>query len=237
MIPVSPAVTGVPYGRPVESVNARVREPKQERSRLSFDKALDAVVALLAEHRSDSFTLADVAQRAGVSTGSIYGRVSSKDDLIRTAHAREMERIAEEQRAAFAAEPPSGETFGEAVERVIGTVAELLRRNAAVLGPFMLLANTDSQIAELGGAAHAELRDAFVAALAQREDEIGHPDPHRALEWSFTVVYSVLARWLALGSTQQASGEGEWSDILADLARMVVAFLTQPEPAPRKRRR
>ncbi|WP_245783002.1 TetR/AcrR family transcriptional regulator [Amycolatopsis sacchari] len=220
----------------MESVNARVREPKQERSRLSFDKALDAVVALLVERRSDAFTLADVAQRAGVSTGSIYGRVSSKDDLIRAAHVREMARIGEEQRAAFAGPAPEGETFGEAVERVLGTAAELLRRNAPVLGPFMLLANTDAQIAELGGAAHAELRDAFVAALAEREDEIRHPDPHRALEWSFTVVYSVLARWLALGSTQQASGEGEWSEILVDLARMVLAFLTQPEP-PRKRRR
>ncbi|OXM72691.1 MULTISPECIES: TetR/AcrR family transcriptional regulator [Amycolatopsis] len=236
MIPVSPAVTAVPYGRPVESVNARVREPKQERSRLSFDKALDAVIALLVERRSDSFTLADVAQRAGVSTGSIYGRVSSKDDLIRTAHAREMERIGDEQRAAFAEPAPAGETFGEAVERVIGTAAELLRRNAPVLGPFMLLANTDAQIAELGGAAHAELREAFVAALAERADEISHPEPRRALEWSFTVVYSVLARWLALGSTQQASGEGEWSGILADLARMVLAFLTQPA-APRKSRR
>ncbi|SFJ42438.1 DNA-binding transcriptional regulator, AcrR family [Amycolatopsis sacchari] len=236
MIPVSPGAAAVPYGRPVESVNARVREPKQERSRLSFDKALDAVVALLVERRSDAFTLADVAQRAGVSTGSIYGRVSSKDDLIRAAHVREMARIGEEQRAAFAGPAPEGETFGEAVERVLGTAAELLRRNAPVLGPFMLLANTDAQIAELGGAAHAELRDAFVAALAEREDEIRHPDPHRALEWSFTVVYSVLARWLALGSTQQASGEGEWSEILVDLARMVLAFLTQPEP-PRKRRR
>ena len=236
MIPVSPAVAAVPYRRPVESVNARVREPKQERSWLSFDKALDAVVALLVERRSEAFTLADVAQRAGVSTGSIYGRVSSKDDLIRTAHVREMARISEEQRAAFADPAPEGETFGEAVRRVIGTAAELLRRNAPVLGPFMLLANTDPQIAELGGAGHTELRDAFVAALAERDDEISHPDPHRALEWSFTVVYSVLARWLALGSTQQASGEGEWSDILADLARMVLAFLTQPEP-PRKRRR
>lgn len=212
-------------------MNARVREPKQERSRLSFDKALDAVVELLMERRSDAFTLVEVAKRAGVSTGSMYGRVSSKDDLIRAAHAREMERISEEQRTVFAGSPPPGEAFGPAVERVITTSADLLRRNAAVLAPFMIIANQDSQIAQVGGRAHAEMRAAFVAALETRADEIKHPDPRHALDWSFTVVYSVLARWLGLGSAQDAAGEGEWWTILADLTHMVMAYLAGPVEA------
>lgn len=86
----------------MENGNSLVREPKQERSRQSFDKAVDATVSLLVERRSDAFTLVEVAQRAGVSIGSIYGRVSSKDDLIRAAQARETARIREAQRAAFA---------------------------------------------------------------------------------------------------------------------------------------
>ncbi|WP_245776175.1 TetR/AcrR family transcriptional regulator [Saccharopolyspora flava] len=206
-------------------MDTRVRAPKQERSRLSFDKALDAVVELLMERRSDSFTLVEVAQRAGVSTGSIYGRVSSKDDLIRAAHTREMQRVRDEQRAVFSGGPTPGESFGQAVERVITTAADLLRRNAAVLAPFMFLANQDAQIAEAGAQAHAEMREAFIAALESRAEEIAHDDPRHALEWSFTVVYSVLARWLGLGSAQEAAGQGEWWTILADLTHMVMAYL------------
>jgi AcrR family transcriptional regulator len=85
-----------------------VREPKQERSRQSFDKALDAAVALMVERGSDAFTLAEVAKRAGVSIGSIYGRVDSRDDLLRTAHAREMERIQALHRQAFDTPRPVG---------------------------------------------------------------------------------------------------------------------------------
>ena len=85
-----------------------VREPKQERSRQSFEKAIDATVSLLSERRSDAFTLAEVAHLAGVSPGSIYGRVESKTDLIRAAQARETARIREVRRAASPRHPPRG---------------------------------------------------------------------------------------------------------------------------------
>ena len=48
--------------------------------------------------------------------------------------------------------------------------------------------------------------------------------------WSFTVVYSVLARWLGLGSAPEAAGEGDWEQILSDLSQMVTAFLSRPAP-------
>jgi hypothetical protein len=79
---------------------------------------------------------------------------------------------------------------------------------------------------------------AFAAALLARREEIGHPEPERAAAWAFTVVYSVLARWLGLGSDRASAGEGEWGAILDDLAAMVTAFLVttdggksrEPEP-------
>jgi AcrR family transcriptional regulator len=205
-----------------------VRQPKQERSRLSFDKAVDAAVALLVERRSDAFTLAEVAQRAGVSTGSIYGRVDSKDDLIRTAQTRELARVMAETAAAFARPAPAGEAFPGAVARIVGTLAETLRANAPVLAPFMVLGNAHRGIAELGKSGYEQSVDLFCSALLARRDEIRHPEPDRAVLWSFTVVYSVLARWLGLGSEPESAGEGDWDQILADLAEMVTAFLTGP---------
>jgi AcrR family transcriptional regulator len=219
---------GSPYGSRVPDVSSFVREPKQERSRLSFDKAVDAAVALLVERRSDSFTLAEVAQRAGVSTGSIYGRVDSKEDLIRTAQAREMARIAAEQDEAFGRPAPEGEDLPGAVGRIVRTTAEVLRRHAPVLAPFMILGARDPYIADAGKAGYDQIVGAFSGGLLAHEAEIAHPEPERAVQWSFVVVYSVLARWLGLGSEPEAAGQGDWEQILADLVEMVTAFLGGP---------
>lgn len=207
------------------SVSPYVREPKQVRSRRSFDRVVDAAVTLLAERGSDVFTLAEVAERAGVSIGSIYGRVDSKDDLLRAAHAREMARIDDATTAAFADDRPRDEPLRRGVDHVIRTTAELLRGNAAVMAPFMLVAHRDPVVAEAGRAAHGRLVEAFGAALLAHRDAIRHPDPERAVRWSCTVVYSVLARWLGLGSDPQAAGEGDWEQIVADLTDMITAFL------------
>lgn len=209
----------------VRSEDTYARVPKQKRSRVSFDRAMDAAVELLVERRSEAFTLGEVAERAGLSTGSIYGRVDSKDDLLRAAHAREMTRITAEQRRVFSKPPPPDESLPQVTARLVRTLGDLLRQNAPVLAPFMMLANHDSAVADLGKFGHDEMAEAFRAVLLQRRDQILHPDPERAVTWSCTVVYSVLARWLGLGSEPEAAGEGEWELILADLSEMVTAFL------------
>ena len=56
-----------------------LREPKQERSRRSFERVQDAALALLVERGPDAFTLAEVCTRADASMGAIYNRVNGKD--------------------------------------------------------------------------------------------------------------------------------------------------------------
>jgi AcrR family transcriptional regulator len=219
----------VPYGRPVQKGTFVVREPKQERSRLSFDRAVDAAVELLIERGSDAFTFNDVAARAGVSTGSIYGRVDSKDDLLRFAHAREMARISDQQKRLFEESAPPGEPLAASVRRLVATTSQFLRDNAAVMGPFMLLANSDDVIADAGRVTAREMLESFRTALLRAD--IRHPEPERAIAWSFRVVYSVVARWLGLGGDAAAAGEGDWDQMLADLSEMVTAFLGGPGSA------
>jgi hypothetical protein len=125
----------------------------------------------------------------------------------------------------FGRPAPAGENLREAVARVVRAAAELLEANAAVLTPFMLLANRDPVIAEAGRSGYRELAEAFRARLLDREAEIRHPDPRHAADWSCVVVYTVLARWLGLGGDLAASREGDREQVLADLAAMVAAFL------------
>jgi AcrR family transcriptional regulator len=203
-----------------------VREPQQARSRQSFDRALDAAVALLTERGSASFTLVEVARASGVSTGSMYGRVASKDDLIRVAHAREMDRISVETAEAFAAAPGAG-SQSRRIEFAVRTLADLLQRNATVLSPFMLLANHDDVIAAVGKATHDQMTAEFERAL------LGSASPgvreRRAARWACTVAYSVLARQLALGSDPGAAADYRMGHVVAELTTMITAYFAARE--------
>lgn len=208
----------------VTSGEPLVRAPKQERSRQSFDRVVDATVALLVDQRS--FTLADVAAASGVSTGSIYGRISSKESLIRVAHAREMKRVSQETVRAFAADGDPPATLAEAVRFAVRALAALLERNARVLRAFMLLGHHDHAITEAGARAHAQMQMAFIALVGDSVRGVGAVSDSD-LQWACTVAYSVLARQLGLGSHPGAAADYELSTVVDRLAEMLTAYLAE----------
>ena len=57
------------------SADPLIRPPVQRRSRESLERLLQTGLELLQERGFDGFTLQELSQRAGVSIGSIYGRV------------------------------------------------------------------------------------------------------------------------------------------------------------------
>jgi AcrR family transcriptional regulator len=204
-----------------------LREPKQERSRRSFERVQDAALALLVERGPDAFTLAEVCTRADASMGAIYNRVNGKDDLIRLIHEREMVRVdADTEKTLRAIDLQRGQ-LRDLVADLVDGVTVLLRRDAEVLRPFMLLAATDIQIATRGRRSATLMTSLFVGLLSQRRAEIRHPDPVAAIEWCFTIVYSVIARRLGLGSTMEgANDSGDWDELIANLTDTVTAYLS-----------
>jgi AcrR family transcriptional regulator len=203
-----------------------VREPQQARSRRSFDRALDAAVSLLVERGTASFTLIEVARTAGISTGSIYGRVASKDDLIRAAHAREMVRLSADTKAAFAVVPRDGDE-ADVVRAAVLALAELLERNAPVLSPFMLLSIHDAVIASAGKAAYGEMVSIFEQILLNASADRGLRR-RRDVSWACAVAYSVLARQLALGTDPGAAVDFDLDQVVRELSRMITAYLAEP---------
>ncbi|MFJ4208063.1 TetR/AcrR family transcriptional regulator [Paenarthrobacter sp. NPDC089675] len=199
------------------------REPKQARSRQSFEKTIEAALALLEERGNDEFTLADVSARSGVSIGSIYARFEGKDDLVSVAHGRKMDDIDAVSNHLFEPLPTHPEAGLEAVVReAMDKTIEILRRYANILRPFMLRATNDATISQRGADSHAVLAANFAAVLNKwpggylGQDEI---------DWCFNVAYSVIARRLGLGSTMEGSGQLDWPQISDKLAGMVSSYL------------
>lgn len=76
---------------------AAVTAPKQDRSRLTRQRLLQAAIACLAEHGWSGSTVAVVAERAGVSRGAAQHHFRTREDLFTAA----VEYVAEERSAAL----------------------------------------------------------------------------------------------------------------------------------------
>ncbi|MCR8945970.1 TetR/AcrR family transcriptional regulator [Streptomyces bacillaris] len=81
-----------------------VQAPKQDRSRATRQRLLEAAVACLAEHGWAGSTVSVVAERAGVSRGAAQHHFPTREDLFTGA----VEYVAEERSAALRALPVQG---------------------------------------------------------------------------------------------------------------------------------
>ena len=199
------------------------REPKQARSRESFEKTIEAALSLIQECGNDEFTLADVSSRSGVSIGSIYARFEGKELLLRVAHARKMDDIDAVSAYLFAPLPlRPAEVLRDVVREAIDQVITVLVRYADTLRPFMLRATHDPAISRRGAASHEALARHFSHVLEAWQSTALDPS---GIDWCFNVVYSVVARRLGLGSTMEGSGDMPWDDIASNLSKMVASYL------------
>jgi AcrR family transcriptional regulator len=116
----------------------RRRLPKQERSRRLVDAVLEAARLVLTESGSDALTTVNVAQRAGVSVGSLYQYFSGRDALLFAIYEDEVARF---QRRFRAWRKDSSELSPD--ERVREGIALTLThyRRLAALEPAFFLAN------------------------------------------------------------------------------------------------
>ncbi|MEV7617973.1 TetR/AcrR family transcriptional regulator [Streptomyces sp. NPDC089799] len=95
-----------------------VTAPKQDRSRATRQRLLEAAVSCLAEHGWAGSTVAVVAERAGVSRGAAQHHFPTREDLFTAA----VEYVAEERSAALRGPFATGRAVeGAAVD---GTAAE-----------------------------------------------------------------------------------------------------------------
>jgi AcrR family transcriptional regulator len=212
-------------------------EPKQSRSRASFERVVEGTIRLLQERGADDFTLLEVSALTEVSIGSIYGRVSSKDDLIRIVQVRINEMLEKEHEAFLARAGRLGKDLPMLLDILINEMGEFLKRNAAIMSAIMCRAASDPVIKQAGQKSHAKLAKGFLDQVLAFRSQVIHPEPERAIDACFFVSYATLARYLGLGTEPTSTGGAEWSAVKNDLANMCISFLCSAPRIPAGRRR
>ncbi len=208
----------------VSTSNATVRPPKQQRSRESYERVLDAAHGLLEENGFEGFTVQEVAARAGVSVGAIYERFGNKETLLRTVHERLMDRMAAFDSGEHLS-PGEPATAAEVIGVLVRRVAATMGTHRAVLRAFMHLGALDEVMSARGSLESIELSRRFKAALRPFAAEFRVSDPEVALDVVFRLTYSTLARQVMYGSRFESDTELGYEQLTDELVEVCAAYL------------
>lgn len=208
------------------SAHPLIRPPLQRRSRESLERVLQAGLELLQEKGFDGFTLQELSRRAGVSIGSIYSRVDSRETLMMAIYERAMASIDAQGRAALErAQRVEGLNPRERVAAIVTSTAETMLANGAVLGVFMRQAPVNSAILQRGAEISRDNAKLFARALLAQREHIGHPDPGLAVDVAWRMIYCTIARRITHGPRFESTRPLSDRRLVAEMARAVTDYL------------
>ncbi len=213
-----------------------VRSPRQARSRASYRRLLEAARAVLADKSFDEATVAEIAERAGLTVGAFYARFADKDALLHHLEATIFERTRLDV-ARMSERAASGRaSAAELLTELLTAHARLYRENRAVVRALVVRSHVD-------GALRDRLRElnrenfGKVARALEKTGRIDHPEPRLALEFALYSERSILRE--AVLFAEGWGKERRWSEarIVAETVRLILRYLGLPEPPARRRAR
>lgn len=210
--------------RPVPSSSVSspqgVRPPQQARSRAALQRLLASAEHVLVNGGIDEFTIARVADHAGVSVGGVYRRFEGKDQLIDAVRQDLMARLEAAVLTALDAAPPS-------LQGVVGAFIEALGQTLSDSGrliPAIMEGGRSGDVPARGLAVITVLQERFLTAAQPYHEQICHPDPKSALLVAFRST-------MAMGAYRAASADMwpdplGWSDWSREITDMTTLYLT-----------
>lgn len=196
-----------------------------------MDAVLAAAEALFAARGYEGTTLADIAGAAGASTSSIYARFADKDAILREVHARFCAARIEAIDAGTAPDLWAEAPLHRIVDAlVVGVVGGLLP-HARLVKVFVVRGAVDPTFTDEARAVGAHLAGRVQALLADRRDEIPHPDPARAVDVALKALMGLVQQLALFGPGGVTGAAHDEAALLDDARRMVFGVLGLCAPA------
>jgi AcrR family transcriptional regulator len=201
-----------------------IRPPLQRRSQESLERVLQAGFEVLQEQGFEGFTLQEVSRRAGVSIGSIYARVASREALIMAIYERTMAWTDENEQLRRDAlrEDLSPR---ERIEAIVTDMANDMLGHADILRVFMRQAPLNPDIWQRGAEKSHETSEAFKRAILEHREDISHPEPELAVDVAWRIVYCATARRITHGPKFESPRALSDKKLVRELARAVADYL------------
>jgi AcrR family transcriptional regulator len=204
---------------PTDDPLTRPIAPRQQRSRETLTRLLDAAEALLDERPLERITVADVVERAGSSVGSFYARFPTKEALVVAL----LERYHDDWHSGAGSPAPDLETALRA--HVRGVVETCRKRRGLLRLRLARRLRTGSSGLPDDAERDARLVERMRAYFAPVLDEIAHPDPHAALSFAMRVADGAVADAILSPDISGSFGDVADDELVEQLVRMLSAYL------------
>lgn len=214
----SDARSGLPSG---------VHLPLQARSRRTFGRILKAARELLAEEGPEALTVQAVLERSGVGAGSFYARFDDRDALVGYLHWRARGRSRDWWKGELAPRrwrTRPAWTILAAVVRVL--VRAHFRREPELRAALaQAVARPADRLMAWTVELDEELVSRLAALLAERGEEIRHPEPRRAVTIGLLQLLGTLRHHLLFPDSLSLPGGITEEDLIVELTRSWAAYL------------
>jgi AcrR family transcriptional regulator len=202
-----------------------VRPPRQARTRASWERVLDAGVAILAEHGYGGLTIGALCERARVTPPTIYARAANKEALLLAVYERAMQRVAQSDRL-----DPDDEIWRElssrdVVRELVAGVARIWTEGAAVLRPIVHRAAHDPEVWRRGTQLSVDLGRRFRAILLARPDVVAGAGAERRADACYRIVYAALVQRVMYGPQFESDVPLSDDELLGTLVEMAERYL------------
>jgi AcrR family transcriptional regulator len=206
-------------------------EPKQARSRETQERIVKAALELVAERGREGPSVPEIAQRAGVSVGAFYGRFPTKEALFDHVDRQLFEESARCWVDFLAPENWRGRHAAEIVREVVRAWVEAVAThqplNRALTERWRSAA--PSPMVRAAATAHYEaIFDALGRLLAERPEEVGHPNPRLAARMLIEVIDAVLVERLTFSDTFLVPHRLSRPALVDELTALGVGYLGIP---------
>jgi AcrR family transcriptional regulator len=202
--------------------------PKQDRSRETTNRILDALELLLRDRPFSRISVRDVLRASGTSTGSFYARFPTREAMLPVLYERYDAQLHREhaKRTATVARggPPTKE---ELTRAIIGRQIARLRANRWLMHAVAIHARTHPELVSL------ETRERRQAALLTMHggflrfrDRITHPDPEAAVAFGLFMVLTTSREKVVFGDAPLATSVHlDDEQLIDELTRALLAYL------------
>ena len=204
----------------------RTHPAKQSRSQRTSDAIIAAGHALLRERDFDDVSVAEIAERAGVSVGGFYARFEGKDALLISLSAEVLADCAASLARALSPGRMKGATVEGVVRAYVRVMVRKFREHRSALRQVIRHARAGDPlhglaVRDFNDRVHGRLR----ALLRERQHLIGHADPEMAVNIGLFLV-SAAAREGVLGDNLRGYPIKVTDQMLiTELTRAYVAYL------------
>ncbi len=216
-------------------MNRSIITPRQERSRKTQQRILDAFEQALQTQTFEEVTVGAICERAGCSVGTFYGRFESKDVLLDHLRERIFGEVGQTLAQLFSPERATARSLPDLLLEQMEVLLDFHHQRKGVLRAVIVQARRQTAFA----GPTREFNDTMLRLVTEswlvHRDDIAHPDPVAAAQQAALMAAGYLREAVVFGELWPAQQPIDRSTQLQMLHHMMVGYLVglpSPKESP-----